>query len=195
MWCARCGIPEILVSDQKAHFRNEVVKHLRAQIKVEQVFSPVHTPWLNGTVERLNKDPRHTRVPYLLPALQANLNHTPSHSPLELFTGLPASSPLDVIVDRRTHTDPLLAVNFAYESKQLRSLCNLLHEMHKVILDAKEAKLVQDMAQHKGSRVNFDVGDFVLWSRINQSLPNNKPLGQWIGPFKVIEAKPHSFGI
>ncbi|OWZ10597.1 hypothetical protein PHMEG_00016534 [Phytophthora megakarya] len=167
MWCARYGIPEVLVSDQGAHFRNEVMKHLGAHLKVEQVFSPVYTPWLNGTVERLNKDflqvSRHTRVPYLFPALQANLNHTPvqslgGHAPVELFIGLPASSPLEV-------------------------------------LDAKEAKRVQDMATHKGSTVNFDADDFVLWSRIDQRLPNNKLLGQWISPFKVIEAKPHTFAI
>ncbi|OWY97272.1 hypothetical protein PHMEG_00032249 [Phytophthora megakarya] len=213
MWCARYGIPEMLVSDQGAHFRNEVVKHLRAQLKVEQVFSPVYTPWLNGTVERLNKDVLQVvrallmeysldihEWPYLLPALQANLNHTPvqslgGHAPVELFTGLPASSPLDAIVDRRTHADPLLVVDFACVSEQLGSLRNSLHGMHKEVLDAKEAKRVQDMATHKGSTVNFDVGDFVLWSRIDQRLPNNKLLGQWIGPFKVIEAKPHSFAI
>ncbi|POM66562.1 Hypothetical protein PHPALM_17559 [Phytophthora palmivora] len=33
----------------------------------------------------------------------------------------------------------------------------------------------------------FIVGDFVLWSRIDQRLPNHKLLGQWVGPFKVIE--------
>jgi transposase InsO family protein len=56
MWCARYGIPEMLQSDQGTHFRNEVVKHLCARLKTEQVFTPVYSPWLNGTVERLNKD-------------------------------------------------------------------------------------------------------------------------------------------
>ncbi|KAE9062778.1 hypothetical protein PF010_g29265 [Phytophthora fragariae] len=213
MWCARYGIPEMLMSDQGAHFRNEVVKHLRARLKVEQVFSPVYTPWLNGTVERLNKDVLQVvrallmeyaldthEWPYLLPALQANLNHTPvqslgGHSPVELFTGLPASSPLDTVVSHRADADPLLVVDFACVGEQLESLRNSLHEMHKEVLDTKERKRLQDMATHKGSVVNFDVGDFVLWSRIDQRLPNNKLLGQWVGPFKVIEAKPHSFVI
>jgi len=56
MWCARYGIPEMLQSDQGTHFRNEVVTHLCARLKTEQVFTPVYSPWLNGTVERLNKD-------------------------------------------------------------------------------------------------------------------------------------------
>ncbi|KAG3088759.1 hypothetical protein PI124_g17637 [Phytophthora idaei] len=51
------------------------------------------------------------------------------------------------------------------------------------------------MRAHKGTPANFDIGDFVLWSRIDERLPNNKLLGQWIGPFKVTEALPHSFKI
>ncbi|KAE8900974.1 hypothetical protein PF005_g10800 [Phytophthora fragariae] len=67
--------------------------------------------------------------------------------------------------------------------------------MHREVTDAKERKRLQDMMTQKGTPVNFDVGDFVLWSRIDQRLPNNKLLGQWVGPFKVIEALPHSFKI
>ncbi|KAG2875095.1 hypothetical protein PC117_g27471 [Phytophthora cactorum] len=70
-----------------------------------------------------------------------------------------------------------------------------LHGMHKKVQDEKEHRRVQDMAAHKGSMANFDVGDFVLWSRIDQRLSDNKLLEQWVGPFKVIEAKPHSFVI
>ncbi|KAG3059682.1 hypothetical protein PI125_g25008 [Phytophthora idaei] len=59
-------------------------------MKIEQEFSPVYSPWLNGTVERFTKDVLQVlRVllmeyeldfhewPYLLPVLQRNLNHTP----------------------------------------------------------------------------------------------------------------------
>ncbi|KAG3003110.1 hypothetical protein PC121_g12023 [Phytophthora cactorum] len=64
-------------------------------MKIEQELSPVYSPWLNGTVERLIKDVLQVlRVllmeygldyhewpyllpPYLLPVLQRNLNHTP----------------------------------------------------------------------------------------------------------------------
>ncbi|KAG2873948.1 hypothetical protein PC114_g25569 [Phytophthora cactorum] len=54
-----------------------------------------------------------------------------------------------------------------------------LHGMHKKVQDEKEHRRVQDMAAHKGSMANFDVGDFVLWSRIDQRLPDNKLLGRW----------------
>ena len=65
--------------------------------------------------------------------------------------------------------------------------------MHKEVLDVKERKRLQDMAAHKGSIVNFDGGDFVLWSRIDKRLPDNKLLGQWVVPFRVKEARSHSF--
>ncbi|GMF22480.1 unnamed protein product [Phytophthora fragariaefolia] len=209
MWCSLWNSRD----DQGAHICNEVGKHLRARLKVDKVFSPVYTPWLNGTVGRLNKDVLHVvrallmeygldthEWPYLLPALQANLNHTPvqslgGHSPVKLFTGLPAPSPLDTVVSHRADADPLLVVDFACVGEQLESLRNSLHEMLKEVLDTKARKRLQDMAAHKGSVVNFDVGDFVLWSRIDQRLPNNKLFGQWVGPFKVIEAKPHFFVI
>ncbi|OWZ08419.1 hypothetical protein PHMEG_00019044 [Phytophthora megakarya] len=56
-----------------------------------------------------------------------------------------------------------------------------------------ERRRLQDMAAHKGTPANFNVGDFVLLARFDQRRPTNKLLGQWVGPFKVIEAKQHSF--
>ncbi|POM62150.1 hypothetical protein PHPALM_28730 [Phytophthora palmivora] len=116
MWHAIFGTPKTLMSDQGSHFRNEMINHLATRLKIEQKFSPVYSPWLDGTVERLNRDVLQVlrallleyaldshEWPYLLPAIQANLNHTPvrslaGHSPVEVFTGLPASSALDVVV-------------------------------------------------------------------------------------------------
>eukprot|EP00644_Phytophthora_capsici_P010649 jgi/Phyca11/104084/e_gw1.9.846.1 len=67
--------------------------------------------------------------------------------------------------------------------------------MHKEVTDVKERQRLRDMAAHKGTLVNFDVGDFVLWSRIDQRLPHHKLLAQWVGPFKVVAAGPYTFEI
>ncbi|KAG2785887.1 hypothetical protein PC116_g21531 [Phytophthora cactorum] len=48
------------------------------------------------------------------------------------------------------------------------------------------------MVTHKGTPVNFDIGDFVMWSRIDQRLPNRKFLGS---PFKVTDDLAHSFKV
>ncbi|POM74326.1 Hypothetical protein PHPALM_8730 [Phytophthora palmivora] len=182
-------------------------------MKIEQEFSPVYSPWLNGMVERLNQDVLQVlrtllleydldfhEWPYLLTVLQGNLNHTPlqlleSHSPAELFTGLPTSSQLDAVVGRRDDADFVREIKLDVVDEQLDALRLSLQGMHKDVLDQKERRRLLDMAAHKGSVVNFDVWDYVLWSRVDQRLQDNKLLGQWVGPFKIIEAKPHSFMI
>ncbi|POM60589.1 hypothetical protein PHPALM_30530 [Phytophthora palmivora] len=64
-------------------------------------------------------------------------------------------------------------------------LCSSLHDIHWDVADAKERQRLRDMAAHKGTPVNFDVGDF----------PNNKLLDHWVGPFKVVAALAHSFKV
>ncbi|KAG2761574.1 hypothetical protein PC129_g20902 [Phytophthora cactorum] len=70
-----------------------------------------------------------------------------------------------------------------------------LHDIHQEVTDMKERQQLRDMAAHKGSPVNFEVGDLVLWSRIDQRLPNHKLIDQWVGLFKVVAALPHTFEI
>ncbi|KAG6616303.1 uncharacterized protein IUM83_03561 [Phytophthora cinnamomi] len=213
LWYARYGLPQTLKSDQGTHFRNEMVKHLAARLKMELHFTPVYSPWLNGTIERLNKDVLQVlrallmeygldqhEWPYLLPAIQANLNHTPvpslaGHAPVEVFTGLPASSALDVIVVPAGSEHAERVVDLDDIGGFVGQLRSSLHAIHQDVSDAKERQRLRDMASHKGIPVNFDVGDFVLWSRIDQRLPNNKLLGHWVGPFKVVAALAHSFEI
>lgn len=43
--------------------------------------------------------------------------------------------------------------------------------------------------------MSFNVGDFVLRSRIDQRLPKQKLLGHSVDPFEVVKALPHSFEI
>ncbi|KAG3185701.1 hypothetical protein PC128_g13234 [Phytophthora cactorum] len=176
------GVLEALVSGQGSHFRNETEKHLCVRMKIEQEFSPVYSPWINGTVERLNKA--------ILQVLRVLLLKYDLD-----FHELPALSQLDAVIGRRDDVDFVRASDLDVVDEQVETLRRSLHGMHKNVQDKKERRHVQDMAAHKGSISNFDVGDFVLWSRIDQRLPNNKLLGQWAGLFKVTEAKPHSFVI
>ncbi|GMF52093.1 unnamed protein product [Phytophthora fragariaefolia] len=162
-----------------------MVKHLAARLKMELHFTPVYSPWLNGTVERLNKDVLQVlrallmeygldqhEWPYLLPAIQANLNHTPvsslaGHAPVEVFTGLPASSALDVVVVPAGSEQAERVVDIDDIGGFVGQLRSSLHAIHQEVSDAK----------------------------IDQRLPNNKLLGQWVGPFRVVAALAHSFEI
>ncbi|GMF47767.1 unnamed protein product [Phytophthora fragariaefolia] len=169
-WYKRYGCPEKMMSDQGSHFRNETPRILCSRLKIEQQFSPVYSPWVNGTVERLNRDVLQVlRVmlmeyhldqhewTYLLPVIQANLNQTPVRSlagkcPMELFLALPPPSALDVIT-RPGRNDSITTIDLTR---------------------------VEDSLDKVGSSLR---------------LARNKLLAQWVGPFVVIEARPHSFMI
>ncbi|GMF57879.1 unnamed protein product [Phytophthora fragariaefolia] len=139
--------------------------------------------------------------PYLLPVVQANLNHTqlPSLSdkaPVELFTGLPPSSALDVIWNpHRSHADEQVDVDLSKPAivNRLDDLRHSLQQMHKEVADIRERRRLQQMAAKKRAPCNFSEGDFVLWSRVDARLPGNKLMVRWVGPFRVIEALSHSF--
>lgn len=89
-WHKRFGIPSVWMSDNGTHFKCLVMEELAERLGVSHSFVLVYTPWINGTVERVNRDIRRVlRVmllenqldsrnwAYLLPLVQANLNHNP----------------------------------------------------------------------------------------------------------------------
>ncbi|GMF51975.1 unnamed protein product [Phytophthora fragariaefolia] len=55
-WTKRFGPPKMLISDQGSHFKNEVVQQMCRQLAIEQDLVLAYAPWINGTIERLNRD-------------------------------------------------------------------------------------------------------------------------------------------
>jgi hypothetical protein len=114
-WHSRFGISRDWISDQESHFKNEVIDELCTRLKRKQIFSSTYSPWINGSVERVNRDIlqvlrvlildyklNHRDWPRLIPIVQASLNHiaVPSlagKTPGELFTGLEPPSPLQAV--------------------------------------------------------------------------------------------------
>ncbi|OWZ07274.1 LOW QUALITY PROTEIN: hypothetical protein PHMEG_00020357 [Phytophthora megakarya] len=112
------------ISDQGTHFKKETVEHLSARMNVEQVFTPVHSPWINGTIERLNKEVLQV-VRVLLSEFDI-ASKPESHAaavtwrPLPNgFSDLPVSTPLDIVVGRRGGADDLRAIDMDAISEQL----------------------------------------------------------------------------
>ena len=54
-WYSRLGIPEIHVSDNASHFKNQVIKELNRQMSIKHHYTIAYAPWTNGTVEVVNK--------------------------------------------------------------------------------------------------------------------------------------------
>ncbi|KAE8908713.1 hypothetical protein PF001_g4709 [Phytophthora fragariae] len=209
-WYKRFGMPAMWMSDQGTHFKNELMAELRQRLKGVHTFVPVYTPWVNGTVERLNRDILHVvralllelqldtrNWEYLLPVVQANLNHTPVISlggvaPTELFTGLPCPPPLDTILLPDANK-PLQHVDLTAVHEELERLRVGLAEMHSEVADKKERRQLYQQSEKHGTLCNFSVSDYVLWSRVDSRLRGGKLLVLWVGPFRVTEARPHSF--
>ncbi|OWY98346.1 hypothetical protein PHMEG_00030909, partial [Phytophthora megakarya] len=210
-WSKRFGAPDMLMSDTGSHFKNLLVNELCQRLQVEQHFVVAYSPWINGSVERINRDilqvvrvmlmelQLNTREwVYLLPVIQANLNHTPvsslnNRAPSELFTLLPVPNPLKSVVVPRPRKDIVLDVVSGLDN--VESLRESLHSMHKEVVERKEARRRQNQRNSSGTPCNFTEGDFVLWSRIDSRLSNNKLLVRWVGPFEVTKALPHSFKV
>jgi transposase InsO family protein len=92
-WTADFGTPQCWVSDSGTHFKNQVLTKLSKQLQAEQDIIVAYSPWINGSIERVNRDILQVmRVmikelklnvnewPYLVPAVPHNLNHTPMQS-------------------------------------------------------------------------------------------------------------------
>ncbi|KAE8901840.1 hypothetical protein PF002_g25208 [Phytophthora fragariae] len=67
--------------------------------------------------------------------------------------------------------------------------------MHREVIEQREKRRLQNLAQSKGVECNFSVGDSVLWSRIHSRLSFEKLLARWVGPFEVVDTTPYSFDI
>ncbi|KAE9344078.1 hypothetical protein PF008_g9395 [Phytophthora fragariae] len=211
-WAKRFGLPSMWTSDKETHFKNKLMEKLRDRLKAVHTFVPVYTPRVNGTVDRINRDVLQVmRVlllehqldteswEYLLPLVQANLNQTPVQSlggkaPVELFTGLTVSTQLDTVLLPHAKNE-LVTIKMDAIEEDLHHLRESLRLMHEEVVERKErTRLYQKMAK-EGTLENFTVGDFVLWSRVDERLQDNKLMVRWVGPYRVTEAREYSFVI
>ncbi|KAJ0389822.1 hypothetical protein ATCC90586_011859 [Pythium insidiosum] len=118
---------------------------------------------------------------YLLSLVQFNLNQPPVQSlgykaPVELFTGLVTSKPLDsVVIPQGVNGKPkMMTIDLERVEEELDSLRESLAEMHQEATDRKErTRMYQRMAK-RATLENFSIGDYVLWSRVDERLRGNK---------------------
>jgi transposase InsO family protein len=209
-WFSSYGVVPTWVSDQGSHFKNTVIRELNEKLGAEHKFSLPYCPWSNGTIERVNRDTLNVfrallsefRIlprewVRLKPLVQMSLNHTAVPSlgnlaPVTVFTGLPASNPLDIVslapvVPASTRVTP----NKIGECTE--NLRNSLQNMHKEI--GKIGNTTREKRKI-GVATNFDVGDYVLVARPLQAGNREKLQAVWKGPMRVINTlSPHVFEV
>ncbi|OWZ03352.1 LOW QUALITY PROTEIN: hypothetical protein PHMEG_00024933 [Phytophthora megakarya] len=210
---------KVWISDNGSHFKNEVVGELCRKLRSKQQLTFAYCPWINGSIERLNRDIlqvfRTMLLDYkmdakdwvaLVPLVQANLNHTalPSlggRAPVETFTGLPCPSPLETIFlnndphDQQKQRQISLREECEALEQQLHGHRSSVEEMHRQMENSQMKQTLLNKKQRRGERlVNFTVGDYVLRSRFDEKV-GNKLLVTWIGPFVITRADYHSFRV
>jgi hypothetical protein len=208
-WFKRFGVVRQWVSDQGAHFKNQVMDRLRVALGSHHHFTTAYTPWANGTVEVVNREvlkgvkalisERKLRVqdwPRVLPVVQAALNGMPADrlngvAPLSAFTALPANTQLRSILHPQ---QPLVATVDWVEQEVAQHLTAVrvaLDGMHAEMVDASEKKKRAARERHaraKGVTLQrFSEGDFVLAATAT-GRSGNKLAVVWRGPKRLVRA-------
>jgi len=211
-WFSLFGVVTEWVSDRGTHFKNELVKLLRDQVKANHHFTLAYCPWSNGTVEvvcrELLRASRailseyqlpHSAWPQVIPLVQSALNNTilarlGNRCPLTAFTGLPQDNPLSTIKTRvggKLVTRNIEDIRTSQRNK-LESLVSALDDMHKQVSEASAKKRQSAVNAHNRKThvrpINFTEGDYVLRG-ILQSKTGRKPSLKWNGPFIVRECR------
>jgi hypothetical protein len=216
-WFTRFGVPSTIVSDTASHFKNQVLEILVERMAAHHHFTLPHCPWSNGTIERANFDvlqvfrallSEYRLLPrqwlQLKPVVQMSINHTlvttlGGKAPITVFTGLPASNPLDIVFlpPKAFSATRLTAERIAELTENLRTS---LQAIHKTVVRTRSSDDVGDVGDvdvdatdvrpPKGVDVNFDVGDYVLWAKdvSTHKQHQDKLHATWYGPMRVTAA-------
>ncbi|KAK1943264.1 hypothetical protein P3T76_004660 [Phytophthora citrophthora] len=164
------------------------------------------SPWINGGIERLNRDV----IPVLramcleygkdirewtmfVPLLRASINHTPlpslaNKAPVELFCALPLPSPLDFCVDMEQRKILEMTKQPELIEVRHRDLQAIVYQMHKEVAEDRDQQMERNKKGHNGAKkVNFSLGDFVLRSRVDQKHQDKLLV------YQIVRADVHSF--
>lgn len=206
-WFKRFGVAHQWVSDQGAHFKNQVIEKLQRALGAHHHFTTAYTPWANGTVEVVNREVlkcvkallsekklRPTDWARILPVVQAALNSMPSDrlggtTPLTAFTALPGETQLRSILHPR---DPFAATIEWVDDDVQRHLAAVqvaLEGMHREMTDASEKKKRAARERHAKRQgvtlPKFSDGDFVLVATATGRTGNKLAL-LWKGSKRIV---------
>ncbi|GMF46803.1 unnamed protein product [Phytophthora fragariaefolia] len=207
-WFKRFGVVHQWVSDQGAHFRNQIVERLQRALGAQHHFVPAYTPWANGTVEFVNREilkcmkellsERRLAIrdcPALLPVVQAALNNMPADRlggkyPLTAFTALPGCTQLTSILHPRDPEEASIHWVAQEIQEHLDSVRVALDGLHVEMVNASEKRRRAARERHarrQGVKLQFSEGDFVLAATATGRSGNELAL-VWRGPKRIVRA-------
>ena len=205
MWIAIFGVPERFFSDNGSHFRNKVMEGLARLLDVIHDFSTVYCAWSNGLVERVNRDIKalikillvelkrdQKEWPIIVSNIMFKLNQRPSRGlagnpAVKVHTGLKPSGALDMVMS----SDEETFERFTWNEEMLNHLKKLeedLDMLHKEVTEATTS--VDEIARrHPEVLEEYEIGDYVLYCKVDRVQEPKKHDFTWIGPCQVMDIK------
>lgn len=216
-WQRTFTAPSYWVSDQGPHFINETLSTMAQSYNIQHKPTVAYSPWVNGTVERLNRDIL-TAMRALLAELKLGpqdwaavidiipsiINEAPEQrlgrdtdgswrSPLQVMTGIRPRRLLMQVMTGQEPVRPSVSIDRAVAEKlcALPKLQENIHMMHKDVGELVEARLQRAIDAHNAATnivtPKFQVGDFVVVAKAKK--PPHKLSFTWTGPRRVVAVK------
>lgn len=151
-WYKRLSVPKLWILDGGSHFKNQILKEIATKSKVQHIMSLAYSPWIDGSIERLNRGILQvTRVmlledktdvndwPTFVPLVQTNFNHTLVSLVEEqgTFTGLPAHSLLNEMAQNNGLCTLDITARVVMSVQKLRSSLVLTHKALKICVRSR----------------------------------------------------------
>ena len=204
-WISLFGLPRRFFSDNGSHFRNTVMLVLAKQLDIKHEFATAYCAWANGLIERVNRDVKSLIKIVLLEGniafdewtriisnLMFAINQRSSkvlngHAPITVHTGIRASDVLQLIVEPKGKK----VQNIEWSERMFTHLDVLgktLDKIHDEVQDATK-RVNQYARKHKKNLPQYEIGDYILWCRVDQNGNGKKHDFMWTGPYQVVDTK------
>jgi hypothetical protein len=206
-WASIYGMPEVWVSDNATHFKNQVLERLQALTGCDHRFTVANTPFSNGTVERMVQEVVKVMRAILLdrkaqPRDWVELTKVVQMALNTAFRKRLGASPFDIMFGRRARTAITAALqrdgdgSWGVEQVELQAVqkyCAQLAEhlsvLHRRVSTSHQRQRQQGRnAEGKGALPNFAIGDYVLKARVRRQGTTPKLAATWCGPYRVTAA-------
>ena len=210
-WSSVLGIPQILISDQGMHFKAHVVAEFNRHLGIFHHFTLPHTPWSNGSIERINKDIlsmfrcllgelklKYDRWIDFVPLIMFRINNSPqrrrsNYAPKEILLGQRRHSPLDSLDKIYNSSHKRFIKDFTFSANanvHIDALIEALQGIHSDVDVVYSHERNKRDALHSQSRSvslpHFAIGDYVLMAYVDAPNSRHKLSAVWRGPYSVV---------
>lgn len=211
-WISVFTTMDMWISDQGAHFKNELLRELASAHRIRHNFTVAYSPWINGTVESCMRTIRAACTalrsefhlgpqdwPSLVGIIMSALNAAPLRrlgkrpngtyrTPLEVMTGLTPSRSFSVLTSTTQSTAQDISAVRTFQILNITELQKAFDTMHRDVATSVTENRKRQIQFHNAKTHivphRFREGDFVLVRRAHDR--GHKQEFRWTGPRVVV---------